>query len=84
MPYTSPYPQNLLEQLSRASSRNERISIIQRARQAAREQFPVKLAELERLLLQYTPYTTLATFAFIDLTYLPEVGRMNANVARVV
>lgn len=73
--YCHPCSKKLFEQLSSAPSRLERIEIVHRARLFAREEFPVQLAKLEALLLRYNPFTILATFAFIDLTYLPDVGR---------
>ena len=75
MRHSHPCAKKLFEQLSDTSSRQECIQILQRARQSAREEFPLQLAKLESLLLQYNPFMILVTFAFIDLTYLPEVGR---------
>jgi len=75
MRHSHPSSKKLIEQLSSASSRQERIRILQRARQLARKEFPVQLSKLESLLLQYNPFMILATFAFVDLTYLPDIGR---------
>jgi len=75
MRHSHPRSKKLFDQISKVASRQERIEILKRERQFAREEFPVQLAKLESLLLQYNPFMILVTFAFVDLTYLPEVGR---------
>jgi hypothetical protein len=88
MRHSHPRSKDLFDQISGASSRQERIEILKRERQFARAEFPVQLAKLESLLLQYNPFMVLVTFAFVDLTYLPEVGRAmsetGANQAVVI
>src|SRR5687767_1622219 len=74
-PFSHPYFKELTHDLERATSRAERIEIVQRARRSAQEQFPKRLANLEKLLLGYSPFTVLAMFAFYDLVYLPEEGK---------
>ncbi len=75
MRHSHPRSEKLWEQLANASYFQERLEILNRERQFAQEEFPVQLKKLENLLLEYNPFTILATFAFVDLTYLPEVGR---------
>jgi hypothetical protein len=75
MRHSHPRSKKLFDQISKVASRQERIEILKGERQFAREEFPVQLAKLESLLLQYNPFMILVTFAFVDLTYLPEVGR---------
>jgi hypothetical protein len=75
MSHSHPCFKRLFQQLSNASSRDERVRILHSARQSAHAEFPQQLARLEKLLLQFNPFTILATFAFYDLTYLPDVGR---------
>ena len=72
-----PYPNaaEFLEQLTKAPTIERRIRIVQRRRQLALKEFPRQLKRLEKLLLRYNPFTILATFGYIDLTYLPNVGR---------
>ncbi|HEV2694494.1 MAG TPA: hypothetical protein VG347_16490 [Verrucomicrobiae bacterium] len=75
MRHAHPFSEKLFEQFSNASNRQERIQILHDARVFAQNEFPGQLEKLEKLLLQYNPFMVLATFAFIDLTYLPEAGR---------
>jgi hypothetical protein len=75
-----PRSEKLWERISIASNYQERIDILRHERQFAQDEFPVQLKKLENLLLEYNPFAILATFGFIDLTYLPDVGRaMNAS-----
>ena len=75
-----PYFTKLHEQLSRASNRENRVHILQQARRHAGEEFPIQLDKLEKLLLNYNPFTILGTFSFCYLTYLPEKGyKMNVS-----
>jgi hypothetical protein len=75
MRFSHPRAKKLFEELSGTSRHEDRVHILQMERQLAREKFPQELAKLEDLLLQYNPFLILATFAFIDLTYLPEKGK---------
>src|SRR5882672_1427465 len=75
MRYSHPRSKEIFDQISRTTSQEERINIFKQEWQFAREQFPVQLAKLETLLLEYNPFMILVTFAFVDLGYLPEVGR---------
>jgi RNase H-fold protein (predicted Holliday junction resolvase) len=59
-----PHPsfEKLFEEIRCAPNRDAGLQILQRTRQSAREDFPKQLAKLENLLLEYTPFTILATF----------------------
>jgi hypothetical protein len=70
MLHSHPRSEKLLERISNASNFQERVEILKRERQSAQEQFPSQLDKLEKLLLEYNPFIILATFAFVDLTYL--------------
>jgi len=80
MRHSDPRLEKLWDKISKASNFPERVEVLRRERVFAQSEFPVQLKKLENLLLEYNPFIILATFAFIDLTYLPEVGRaMNAS-----
>src|SRR5947208_1519993 len=70
-----PYFKDLFERLLGVQTSQQRIRILQETRDSARKEFPKQLQKLENLLLQYNPFTTLATFASCDLTYSPDIGR---------
>ena len=75
-----PFTKRLVEQLLRVSSRKERRQLLRAAGQNACAELPLQLDKLEKLLLQYSPFAVMATFAFYDLTYLPDVGeRLNES-----
>jgi hypothetical protein len=75
MRHSHPRSEKLWENISKASNFQERVEILKNERLFAQEEFPVQLKSLEDLLLEYNPFIVLATFTFIDLTYLPDVGR---------
>lgn len=75
MPCPHPRAEEMSKRISDASSFQERIGILLAERQFAQKEFPVQLEKLEDLLLESNPFIILVTFTFVDLTYLPELGR---------
>lgn len=75
MRHAHPRSKKLLERISKASNFKDRIEVLAHERQFAQEEFPVQLKKLDNLLLEYNPFIILTHFTFIDLTYLPDLGR---------